>query len=298
MKAEENNLLNQDLGDVSEKSNENQVPSQFDPADIEAEILKEIDPSELEDEPKTFTAILSEKFEKFDKFVTFVSVHKFTTGLILFVVAVGVILTLYYVNPNIYHYFFSMDNGKLHFQWIGLSTLAAAVGFLYKQSWERRKFNADTISKNRIDWMKTVRNVLAKYMVDAQYAQYRANHLLLYRIRIKADQPDTIDQANKSNAELNKAMEQFVEQYRLLRLYVSRARDNAQLNQKINEIYQRVVHVQHAAIHDKNMVKITYKAYAEYANADKAETIRLINELTELSRNYMRNEWKRAKKGE
>lgn len=70
------------------------------------------------------------------------------------------LLAIIYHVPTIIDYFFSTGGNVHHFQWVGVSTIIAAVGFVYNQSWERKKFNANLISKTRLEWTNVVRNLL------------------------------------------------------------------------------------------------------------------------------------------
>jgi hypothetical protein len=212
--------------------------------------------------------------------------------LMIAVIAAVIVLAIY--NRDAYDYFFTESKEHSHFQWIGISTLVAVVGFLFNQLWERRKFNADIKSKSRIDWMKTVRNVLARYTVLARDVQLQANTYLNYRKFFLDDKEGRAIALDS----LNKKSEEFTEQYSLLLLYISKKPDNQELNDKITALYKFVDAYRILLGPTGKFDPGTLDDYKGFIKQKKDETNRLIDDLTDYARDYMSNEWERAKRGE
>ena len=90
----------------------------------------------------------------------------------VFLVGVAILInlvTLFIKYPNFYDYWFSSGSGN-HFQWVGISVVIAALGVLLNAFWNRRTYKMNLISKNRIEWIETFRDLVSDYIVFSSNA--------------------------------------------------------------------------------------------------------------------------------
>lgn len=86
-----------------------------------------------------------------------------------------VIFAIYIYNDKLFNnmmfYFLSTGGyGKdgSHFQWVGLSVFFAAVGLFINALDNKRKIRLEVLSKNKVEWLKEVRNIFSNYFLKSQ----------------------------------------------------------------------------------------------------------------------------------
>lgn len=167
------------------------------------------------------------------------------------------------------------SNGR--FDWYALSAFIAGLTYLTNSAYNRKKFRADLISKSRIEWLQIVRNTMAEYLSKAQM------YLFIYKEYFLEGRYD--DEVNLSR--LNNYGEDLDRLKNKLYLYISDNKGNTELNSKI----------EHVTSYINNLPKPA-KSKTGFSNL-KSFTIKdnVIVELRAFSREYIKNEWERAKRG-
>lgn len=167
------------------------------------------------------------------------------------------------------------SNGR--FDWYALSAFIAGLTYLTNSAYNRKKFRADLISKSRIEWLQIVRNTMAEYLAKAQM------YLFIYKEYFLESRDD--DEVNLSR--LNKYGEDLDRLQNKLYLYISDNKGNTELNTKIGNVTSYL-----------NNLPKPAKSNNGFSNL---ETFTLkdnvIVELRACSREYIKNEWERAKRG-
>lgn len=224
------------------------------------------------------------------------------------------LVVIFALLPEPWRKYWYEDNG--HFPWVGISVFIAAIGFIGNQIWERKKLNADIKSKSRIEWMVTVRDLLASYTTDSER---------LYSTMIDlANSVDTLyinkkDQMQEkkyiSRSQKNKhfnlekkfndeSQKQSVE-YRKLLLYIPEARDNKTFLCKIkaveNEVESSRKKISCSVNAPTTIILKDLKCEIKCMKESISENGKLNNAIEEAiseGRIYFKREWERAKKGE
>lgn len=163
-------------------------------------------------------------------------------------------------------FLFITENEKMN--WIGLTGIIAIVGLLYNLYDGRRRFRGDIVSKSRIDWMKKVRTLVATFISDYD--------LLLF----------TMNNKNAEKAEIivgdtNGLATRIKRNYYEILLYVPDNKSNALLLDNIEELYNFLAEEYTSSISDEKIHEIKH----------------LIKKTVSDSREYFKNEWEIAKKG-
>lgn len=205
-----------------------------------------------------------------------------------------------YFLPAPWRRYWYEDNG--HFPWVGISVFIAAVGFFGNQIWERKKLNADIKSKSRIEWMVTVRDLLANFMVESEKIYITLSDLSI----------STLISTNKESNESKKYNDEkstLSVTYRKLLLYIPPVEDNQCLLISIQDVWDLVDErcIEAVSITEK------YRKTNNQENKDKLNEfikkidpndeeqnvlMTRIDHLNEVGRKYFKHEWERAKRGE
>lgn len=223
--------------------------------------------------------------------------------LIFIVLLVGVLSVIFCNLPTPCKKYWYEDNG--HFPWVGVSVFIAAIGFLGNQIWERKKLNADIKSKSRIEWMVTVRNLLANFLADAEdiYSEVHSMGNV------------TLNETNSEHSEeiikkYNVNVKALLVEYYELCLYIPITEDNKKLNQGIHDIWDIVDQKNREVVRlgnayrgsegeDKERIGTELKrALSEMNDSNVHELILKIESLSDIGRDYFKEEWERAKQGE
>lgn len=163
-------------------------------------------------------------------------------------------------------FLFITENEKMN--WIGLTGIIAIVGLLYNLYDGRRRFRGDIVSKSRIDWMKKVRTLVATFISDYD--------LLLFTMKNK-----NADKAEIIVGDTNGLATRIKRNYYEILLYVPDNKSNALLLDNIEELYKFLAEEYTSPISDKKINEIKH----------------LIKKTVSDSREYFKNEWEIAKKG-
>lgn len=234
--------------------------------------------------------------------------------LIFIVLLVGVLSVIFCNLPTPWKKYWYEDNG--HFPWVGVSVFIAAIGFLGNQIWERKKLNADIKSKSRIEWMVTVRDLLASYTTDSERLYSTMIDLAisvdtLYINRnnqIKENKNLSVSQKNKHfnlQKKFNDESQKQTVEYRKLLLYIPDVSDNKELIDQIKAIEYEVKYARDKVVLSVNNpttsslenlkceIKCMQKSSSENGTLNK-----VIEKAISGGTTYFKREWERAKKGE
>lgn len=180
------------------------------------------------------------------------------------VILVIVIIFWWMINLNSLLYvgifLFVTDKNKMN--WIGLTGIIAIAGLIYNFYDGRRRFRGDIRSKSRIDWMKTVRTLVAEFLSDYSLLLYIVNNNIDILI---GDDKGIVTRLKKN--------------YYEILLYVPDNDSNALLLNNIKKLY----------------------SYLTNGDTDfqeqKSEIDKVIKTTVEDASQYFKDEWEKAKKG-
>lgn len=177
---------------------------------------------------------------------------------------VSVVSVIFRINwKYIYQMFFVTSDGKANA--VGVTALISIVVLVFNIWDSRRRMTADLVSKSRIDWMKTVRQQIAIFVS-------RINRYLYLKYEV----------TNKGHKELLQEMSevrtQVREAYYEIRLYIPNNESNAEILEKVADLYDEVE---------------KYQGNLEYASNIGLKSEILISHSSE----YFKKEWDRAKRG-
>ncbi|MDC2815794.1 hypothetical protein PO181_02095 [Leuconostoc suionicum] len=180
------------------------------------------------------------------------------------VILVIVIIFWWMINLNSLLYvgifLFVTDKNKMN--WIGLTGIIAIAGLIYNFYDGRRRFRGDIRSKSRIDWMKTVRILVAEFLSDYSLLLYIVNNNIDILI---GDDKGIVTRLKKN--------------YYEILLYVPDNDSNALLLNNIKKLY----------------------SYLTNGDTDfqeqKSEIDKVIKTTVEDASQYFKDEWEKAKKG-
>lgn len=240
-------------------------------------------------------------------------------ALIFIVILVGVLSAIFCNLPTPWKKYWYEDNG--HFPWIGVSAFIAAIGFIDNQRWERKKLNADIKSKSRINWMVTVRDLLASYTTDSErlystmieLARFLATIYLDKNNQVRQNVHISVQQQNDFlilNKRFNDESQKQTVEHRKLLLYIPVVPDNKEILSKIEDIETDVNNsrnkvttwVNEPSIDNlENLLdEICYmKNSISEQDIQKRKTVlnNAIKDAICVGRSYFKDEWERAKKG-
>lgn len=183
-------------------------------------------------------------------------------------------------------FLFVTDKNKMN--WIGLTGIIAIVGLVYNLYDGRRRFRGDVRSKSRLEWMNTVRPLLANYVTHI------SKYLFLYDTFAFANNDQQRSQKNK---ELTEKMEQIRSEYYQLILYVPDNTSNVLLIRNINLLFgelNNIVRYYERGISSGEIIEIDTTSKQEIVDDYISE---LISKTIQEGGTYFKNEWERAKKG-
>lgn len=220
-------------------------------------------------------------------------------ALIFIVLLVGVLSVIFCNLPTPWKKYWYEDNG--HFPWVGVSVLIAAIGFLGNQIWERKKLNADIKSKSRIEWMVTVRDLLAHFMVESEKIYTTLSDVA----------GSTVKKTSKAESFKSKYNDERVvlsTTYHKLLLYIPYAADNKKLLDSIQVVWnlidgrcEETVALTENYQQDPNEQNETilndFISEINPGNKEQKLLMANIDNLSEIGRQYFKQEWERAKKG-
>ncbi|MFT8669474.1 MAG: hypothetical protein ABF778_06995 [Liquorilactobacillus hordei] len=207
--------------------------------------------------------------------------------LIIILLVLGLLICFY---KDVYknHFFkFVFLNRQGDFQWVGLTALIAVIS-LTVTAWDnRRKFKADLISKSRIDWMKTVRNLLACYVTDVQKYMYM---YYLFSVDKKTDKK-TI------NDKLTEKMDDIKKDYYELKLFIPKNKSNQKVLRNIDLIWDELSYI--GDYYDYGIPKGYFRDIkSHYVKMVDNYMSDLFDKTIEDGSKYFKEEWEKAKSGE
>lgn len=193
---------------------------------------------------------------------------------------------------------------KNKFNWIGITSVLAIISLTFTAWDSRRKLKADVVSKSRVQWINSVRPLVAKFLVNSKYymtyyidIQIQSENLKIanndfkqYETGAKQEESQReiiIDKKNKIN-ELLRETENIFNEIKL-NLPEDKSGDNATLMKSINVVYDELKNI-------KNNYKNAKNDGEEKQLSDRVITE--INNVVSVGSSYFKNEWERAKKGE
>lgn len=217
------------------------------------------------------------------------------------IIAIIILLTfLFFILPIPWRKYWYEDNG--HFPWVGISAFIAAIGFIRNQMWERKKLNADIKSKSRIEWMVTVRDLLAHFMVDTERIYTTLSDLADSTVKKTSNAQSFKSKYNDERVVLSTT-------YRKLLLYIPYAADNKNLLNSIQEVWDLIDRRCEEAValtenyrqnpNEQNKRKLNVFINKIDPKGDEQKLLMAnIENLNAIGRQYFKHEWERAKKGE
>lgn len=207
-------------------------------------------------------------------------------------------------------FFFVDKEGK--FQWVGVSASVGVTAFIVNIFWEHHKLNADIKSKNRIQWMNTVREYIAEYSISVQAMDLSLRKMLLLKSRHTlhsnnkiTDEDDVVVTEdfkrikNARNDDINSKSREVSKNLALLKLYITDSESNVDLNKAITDIANFIQSAREdIAEYKGGGTKIEDLTPSKYADTLRKEVDKKISTLTKVARGYMKTEWERSKKGQ
>lgn len=207
-------------------------------------------------------------------------------------------------------FFFVDKEGK--FQWVGVSAILGVTAFIVNIFWEHHKLNADIKSKNRVQWMNTVREYIAEYSISVQAMDLSIREMLLLKSRHTlqsnneiTDEYDVIvtedfKKIQKArNDDINSKSREVSKNFALLKLYITDSESNAELNEAITDIARLIQSAREdIAKYQGGGTKIEDVTPDKYDEKLQENVDKKIGTLTKVARDYMKTEWERSKKGQ
>lgn len=205
--------------------------------------------------------------------------------------------------------FIDKDN---KFQWIGVSAVFAVVVFFFNTSWEHHKLNAEIKSKSRIQWMNTVREYIVDYTIAAQDLDLALRKMLAYKARHEVQRTgeltneegfvisieDYESELTARNDVVNLSSRAVSKTRGLLMLYITNSKSERALVKNIQDLADYLQVARSKVGSYKEGTQIEGQHPNDYAETLQKDIENRINLLTETARDYMKNEWERAKKGQ
>lgn len=157
-------------------------------------------------------------------------------------ILVALVIMAWLIDPSPVDYFLSTGGKEAHhFQWVGVSTIIAVIGFVYNQAWERKKFDADLKAKSRLDWMKTVRDLLGEYLSVAPASVNKVANYYIWAFT-KGVEVNSTDAAFERREEQNELIAKANSLYLTMTLYIPNhaGDDNQPINQALADMAEQV----------------------------------------------------------
>lgn len=224
--------------------------------------------------------------------------------IILLLVLIIMVATVTAILLNHEWQVFLFTTNENRFQWVGITAAAAGIGICINAIQARKKYKADLISKSRIDWIAQTKPVLSEFMVLSSKSIVLLTEIKRWEMTYISGNPDNednqitfknysdkIDNYNELNEQLQRVRRHIIMSF-------SDADDNEQIVSKITAIDD----VREGYLGFLNTVddpdvfeQITDSNMLE---GNSIHMNRLIEDLMNESRDYFKNEWDRAKRGE
>lgn len=183
-------------------------------------------------------------------------------------------------------FLFVTDKNKMN--WIGLTGIIAIAGLIYNLYDGRRRFRGDIRSKSRIDWMKSVRPLIADYVTNV------SKYMYLYDVF--AFKTDPVEREN-INEKLSDTMQQIKSGYYQIKLYVPNNQSNKQILKNIELLFDELSYI--VLYYDKSIGrnKIYKDEITDYQSSVQDYISDVMNQTINESSEYFKKEWEKAKKG-
>lgn len=194
---------------------------------------------------------------------------------------------------NFYLYLFDSSDHK--FQWVGATSIVAIITLGFNAWDSRRKYKADLISKSRIKWMDTVRNLISNYYADI------SKYMFLYNkwVTTSDANEDNKKERQKIYTEFTELMSDIKINYYNIILYVSNNNSNDKVLRNINLLWCELSYIvlyynkqiEIGKINNVNEISDVEMTVDNYISE-------LINSGIKDASEYFKIEWERAKRGE
>lgn len=193
------------------------------------------------------------------------------------------------------HFFVDGDN---KFNWIGITSVLAVISLTFTAWDSRRKMKADLVSKSRIKWMDSLKDSLSSYC-SYQQDRLAALHLIyMYSLSGKIKIADFSEKMSvtydglverMNNAGVNTMKYNWLLVLSLHRPKYGEDSYKERILDQIANIEKEITRIQNAQDGDK-LASINEQDFVNARN--------LIKQTNELTAEYLKNEWERAKRGE
>ncbi|MFP6536891.1 hypothetical protein [Latilactobacillus sp. VITA-14] len=177
------------------------------------------------------------------------------------------------------------------FQWGGITAIVAILTFGYTAYNNQKRNKIDLISKSRIEWLSTVREVEAEYL--KKISEYMLNHSTFTNAVV--DVPD-LNTANRSWENIKKITIDLQKTYTLLQLQFGKDEYNdlflepfETIGDKVNDSRKLIVNI----CKNCKATDMQYRKLNEYYKDIEKE----LESISINSRKYLKAEWDKAKSG-
>lgn len=183
-------------------------------------------------------------------------------------------------------FLFVTDKNKMN--WIGLTGIIAIAGLLYNLYDGRRRFRGDIVSKSRIDWMKSIRPLIANYVTNV------SNYMYFYHLHQKEV---NVENKNKINKQLTEKMALIRSQYYQITLYIPKNDSNLLILKNVNLIYGELSNI--GQYYDYGISKGYFfkSGQTPYEEVVDQYISDLFMKTIEDGSKYFKQEWETAKIG-
>lgn len=183
-------------------------------------------------------------------------------------------------------FLFVTDKNKVN--WIGFTGIIAIAGLAYNLYDGRRRFRGDIRSKSRIDWMKTLRPLIANYVTDI------SNYMYLYYLLMTSSDNKRKQEINK---ELTNKMQRIRSEYYQIKLHVPNNDSNRLVLDNVDLLYGELSDIGPYYDYGLRHSKINTGKKTNYEEVVDGYISALINKTVKDSSEYFKEEWEKAKKG-
>lgn len=204
-----------------------------------------------------------------------------------------------FVSANLFsaswrNFLFVTDKGK--FQWVGVSAAGAGLGLVINAIDNRKKIKADLVSKSRITWISSMRDLCAEYAACAREYKTSFQSVRLKELQMfsdeGSDQEIYLDYAKTKDNHLQIEKRFKTIAYKM-QLNISEAEDNAEMYTRFNDIKENI-EIFRTRLNDvENLYEYIVEDERSTMHADEFE--KSIQAFLETGRKYFKKEWDKSK---
>lgn len=187
---------------------------------------------------------------------------------------------------------------KNKFNWIGITSVLAIISLTFTAWDSRRKLKADLISKSRIKWMDNLKGHIGLYC-SAQQAKLVTLELIFRYLKDERNENGElnefgVEQVNINTAKLDKIEYDVSNSIALIKLNLFRYQSTDDEIER--EILNNVEAIDKKISNYQDL--LTDEKYEKGYEHGMDSEMKDIDKLLQLSANYFKIEWEKAKRGE